>query len=275
MVSRKRTHDSDTASEPANKKARRGERATSIASKTSQQSKKAGKAKAVSTRPSRSRSASQPDSQTQDSSLEEEIRCVCGSDVDNGNTVFCESCRTWQHIACYYPDFAISQVHVCVNCSGEEEEEDGGDDDDNDDDDVEVLYVKPVPKKKIGPLVPARKYAAKSKSRKKTPDASAAVAAGPSAKGKGKEKAGPDEEKQEGGDEDTLKARWFTVNVDLEEVLGPPTTEREARLYGLMRELVMGNRELAEQVTSLANAMLKWRKKFDLMLRALLEEDEV
>jgi hypothetical protein len=42
-----------------------------------------------------------------------------------------------------------------------------------------------------------------------------------------------------------------------------------------MWELVVGNRELAEQVASLGNAMLRWRKKFDVMLGALLDDDEV
>jgi hypothetical protein len=120
--------------------------------------------------------------------------------------------------------------------------------------------------------VPATKFAAKSKPRKKTPGASATAAVvGPSIKSKGKERAGP----EEGGDDDTLKAKWFSVSVDLEEALGEPRTEREERLHEVVRELVVGNRELAEQVASLGNAMLGWKRRFEAVLGVLLEDDEV
>jgi len=171
----------------------------------------------------------------------------------------------------------IPQVHTCVYCREEEEEEEEvvvveeeeDDDDDDEDDDDDVVFAGPsAPKKKIGPLVPATKFA-KLKPRKKTPGASAVVAS-PSAKGKGKETAGPEKGREV---DDTLKAKWFSVNVDLGEVLGEPRTKREERLYGVMGELVVGNRELAEQVASLGNAMLRWKKRFEEAFGGLLVDD--
>jgi len=44
------------------------------------------------------------------------IKCVCQFDEDDGNTVFCEGCETWQHIICYYPDKRVPDVHNCVDC---------------------------------------------------------------------------------------------------------------------------------------------------------------
>ena len=32
------------------------------------------------------------------------IRCICGYDTDDGNTVCCYTCNTWQHTECYYND---------------------------------------------------------------------------------------------------------------------------------------------------------------------------
>lgn len=45
------------------------------------------------------------------------IRCVCTYDDDDGNTVFCEKCETWQHIDCYYWMVDVPEVHVCEECS--------------------------------------------------------------------------------------------------------------------------------------------------------------
>ncbi|CAI7615764.1 unnamed protein product [Penicillium glandicola] len=44
------------------------------------------------------------------------IKCICSFDEDDGNTVFCEGCETWQHILCYYPDKRVPDVHNCVDC---------------------------------------------------------------------------------------------------------------------------------------------------------------
>ncbi|KAI0132700.1 PHD-finger domain-containing protein [Xylariales sp. AK1849] len=49
------------------------------------------------------------------------IKCICTFSDDDGNTIYCEQCDTWQHIECYYPhniqdayreDFA----HSCSEC---------------------------------------------------------------------------------------------------------------------------------------------------------------
>lgn len=56
-----------------------------------------------------------------DGSLDDEesstIKCICGFHDDDGNTVLCEKCNTWQHIACYYesPD-VVPDIHECADC---------------------------------------------------------------------------------------------------------------------------------------------------------------
>ncbi|KAJ5273217.1 hypothetical protein N7478_008342 [Penicillium angulare] len=44
------------------------------------------------------------------------IKCICQFDEDDGSTVFCERCETWQHIVCYYPDKRVPDVHNCIEC---------------------------------------------------------------------------------------------------------------------------------------------------------------
>ncbi|KAI9799496.1 MAG: hypothetical protein M1833_004018 [Piccolia ochrophora] len=44
------------------------------------------------------------------------IKCICGFEEDDGNTVFCEKCDTWQHIECYYPAKKVPDVHNCADC---------------------------------------------------------------------------------------------------------------------------------------------------------------
>lgn len=49
------------------------------------------------------------------------IKCICGFHDDDGNTVFCERCETWQHIICYYYSEGIvvdvaNIDHNCADC---------------------------------------------------------------------------------------------------------------------------------------------------------------
>lgn len=56
-----------------------------------------------------------------DGVIEEEesstIKCICGYADDDGNTVLCEKCDTWQHIVCYYESAQhVPDVHECADC---------------------------------------------------------------------------------------------------------------------------------------------------------------
>ncbi|KKY24112.1 putative phd finger and set domain [Phaeomoniella chlamydospora] len=44
------------------------------------------------------------------------IKCICAFQDDDGNTVFCEKCETWQHIECYYHGKKVPEVHNCADC---------------------------------------------------------------------------------------------------------------------------------------------------------------
>ena len=44
------------------------------------------------------------------------IKCICTYADDDGNTVFCDRCETWQHIECYYPDKDVPEFHFCADC---------------------------------------------------------------------------------------------------------------------------------------------------------------
>ena len=53
------------------------------------------------------------------------IKCICGFQDDDGNTVYCERCDTWQHTVCYYFDengvapskeILGSIDHFCADC---------------------------------------------------------------------------------------------------------------------------------------------------------------
>ncbi|KAL4957148.1 hypothetical protein BDW69DRAFT_48507 [Aspergillus filifer] len=44
------------------------------------------------------------------------IKCICAFQDDDGSTVFCEKCETWQHIECYYHGQKVPHIHNCVDC---------------------------------------------------------------------------------------------------------------------------------------------------------------
>lgn len=54
------------------------------------------------------------------------IKCICGFKHDDGSSVFCEKCETWQHTECYYYDEKNDRVlttdelnrisHFCTDC---------------------------------------------------------------------------------------------------------------------------------------------------------------
>ncbi|KAF4126479.1 uncharacterized protein GMORB2_0215 [Geosmithia morbida] len=58
-------------------------------------------------------------------SVEEEpytIKCICNFTDDDGNTIYCETCDTWQHIECFYPDNREEAIredfaHACAECN--------------------------------------------------------------------------------------------------------------------------------------------------------------
>ncbi|OCL13562.1 hypothetical protein AOQ84DRAFT_372075 [Glonium stellatum] len=57
-----------------------------------------------------------------DGTIDEEesstIKCICGFPDDDGNTVLCETCDTWQHIVCYYESPQhVPDIHECADCS--------------------------------------------------------------------------------------------------------------------------------------------------------------
>jgi hypothetical protein len=61
-------------------------------------------------------------SPTFDGTIDEEesstIKCICGYSDDDGNTVLCEKCDTWQHIVCYYESAQhVPDVHECADCA--------------------------------------------------------------------------------------------------------------------------------------------------------------
>ena len=60
---------------------------------------------------------------TNGNSLEDEeaftIKCICRYSGDDGFTVLCEGCNTWQHLDCYYEKEDVpgdDDMHSCVDC---------------------------------------------------------------------------------------------------------------------------------------------------------------
>lgn len=57
--------------------------------------------------------APQPDEEP----VSDTIKCICGYEADDGSSVLCEVCRTWQHVLCYYDDEEqIPRIHECADC---------------------------------------------------------------------------------------------------------------------------------------------------------------
>lgn len=48
------------------------------------------------------------------------IKCICIYKDDDGSTVLCERCDTWQHIICYYGHKKVPEEHFCGDCEPRE-----------------------------------------------------------------------------------------------------------------------------------------------------------
>ena len=44
------------------------------------------------------------------------IKCICIFADDDGNTVYCPKCDTWQHIECFYHGKKVPDEHFCADC---------------------------------------------------------------------------------------------------------------------------------------------------------------
>ncbi|KAI0184988.1 hypothetical protein EV127DRAFT_442655 [Xylaria flabelliformis] len=49
------------------------------------------------------------------------IKCICNHVEDRGNKIYCDSCETFQHVVCYYPDRMdecrkMGFQHICLDC---------------------------------------------------------------------------------------------------------------------------------------------------------------
>ena len=71
-------------------------------------------------------SPSERDSPKQGDEDESPIKCICGYTHDDGSSIFCERCETWQHTECYYYDQEKDRIpttdeldkvsHLCKDC---------------------------------------------------------------------------------------------------------------------------------------------------------------
>lgn len=52
----------------------------------------------------------------QDDNEDYTIKCICSYGDDDGSTVYCDKCDTWQHIICYYQGKKVPDVHCCADC---------------------------------------------------------------------------------------------------------------------------------------------------------------
>lgn len=61
-----------------------------------------------------------PNGSLSDTNAQEEeeytIKCICVYADDDGNTVYCPKCDTWQHIECYYHGKRVPDEHFCQDC---------------------------------------------------------------------------------------------------------------------------------------------------------------
>ncbi|KAK5467158.1 SET domain-containing protein 3 [Exophiala xenobiotica] len=61
-----------------------------------------------------------PNGSLSDTNIQEEeeytIKCICIYADDDGNTVYCPKCDTWQHIECYYHGKKVPEEHFCADC---------------------------------------------------------------------------------------------------------------------------------------------------------------
>ena len=61
-----------------------------------------------------------PNGSLSDTNIQEEeeytIKCICIYADDDGNTVYCPNCDTWQHIECYYHGKKVPEEHFCADC---------------------------------------------------------------------------------------------------------------------------------------------------------------
>jgi len=65
------------------------------------------------------RATSLPNGVTVEEEEDYTIKCICGFDEDDGRTIYCESCETWQHVDCYYYKKEVpgeQEEHVCADC---------------------------------------------------------------------------------------------------------------------------------------------------------------